>query len=67
MPCLHFGHASDPGGGADFVPLRRFDIVYVPRTGISEAGLFVQQYFRDVTPVQIGFSYAVGGGSTSAY
>ena len=43
------------------VPLRRFDIIYVPRTGIAEVGLFVQQYFRDVTPVQFGFSYAAGG------
>ena len=45
------------------VPLRRFDIVYVPRTGISEVGLFVQQYLRDTLPVQLGFSYAVGGSS----
>jgi len=45
--------------GVDTVPLRRFDIVYVPRTGIAEAGLFIQQYFRDVVPVNFGFSYAV--------
>ncbi len=50
---------TDPGR-TDLVPLRRFDIVYVPRTHISEAGLFVQQYFRDITPVQLGFSYALG-------
>jgi len=43
------------------VPLRRFDIVYVPRTGIAEVGLFVQQYLRDTLPVQLGFSYAAGG------
>ena len=51
---------SDPGR-ADQAPLRRFDIVYVPRTGVSEAGQFVQQYFRDLLPVQIGFSYALNG------
>jgi protein involved in polysaccharide export with SLBB domain len=45
---------------SDLVPLRRFDIVYVPRSGIAEAGLVVQQYFRDLTPVQFGFSYAAG-------
>lgn len=45
--------------GADLVPLRRFDIVYVPRSGVSEAGLFVQQYFRDLSPIQFGFSYAL--------
>jgi protein involved in polysaccharide export with SLBB domain len=44
------------------VPLRRFDVVYVPRTGISEVGVFVQQYLRDTLPVQLGFSYAINGG-----
>jgi protein involved in polysaccharide export with SLBB domain len=44
----------------DLVPLRRFDVVYVPRSKVSEAGLFVQQYFRDLTPVQLGFDYTVG-------
>lgn len=45
---------------ADLVPLRRFDIVYVPRSGVAEASLFVQQYFRDLSPIQFGFSYALG-------
>lgn len=44
----------------DLVPLRRFDIVYVPRSGVSSAGLAVQQYFRDLSPIQFGFSYALG-------
>ena len=46
-------------GQADLVPLRRFDIVYVPRSGANETGLFIQQYFRDLLP--ISFSYAVNG------
>ena len=46
-------------GGTDLVPLRRFDVVYVPRSGVSEAGLFMQQYFRDLLP--ISFSYAING------
>ena len=50
---------SDPGR-TDLVPLRRFDVVYVPRTAVSEAGLFVQQYFKDLSPVQYGFNYPVG-------
>ena len=50
---------SDPAH-ADLVPLRRFDIVYVPRTRVSEAGMFIQQWFRDLSPVTFGFSYAVG-------
>ena len=50
---------SDPSV-TDVAPLRRFDVVYVPRTRIAEAGLFVQQYFRDINPVQFGFNYTVG-------
>jgi polysaccharide export outer membrane protein len=48
----------NPGHG-DAVPLRRFDIVYVPRSGIAEVGLFVQQYLRDTLPIQ--FTYAING------
>ncbi|MES2034062.1 MAG: polysaccharide biosynthesis/export family protein [Pseudomonadota bacterium] len=49
-------------GAMDLVPLRRFDIVYVPRTNIAEAGLFVQQYIRDLLPIE-GFSYSLNGGT----
>lgn len=48
------------GAQTDLVPLRRFDIVYVPRSGVAEAGLFIQQYFRDLSPVTFGFSYELG-------
>ena len=44
----------------DAAPLRRFDVVYVPRTDIGNADLFVEQYFRDIVP--ISFSYALSGG-----
>lgn len=44
----------------DLVPLRRFDIIYVPRSEVAEANLFVQQYFRDLFPVTFGFDYAFG-------
>jgi polysaccharide export outer membrane protein len=50
-----------PGGPMDLVPLRRFDIVYVPKTRAAEAAQFVQTYFRDISPVTFGFNYAVGG------
>lgn len=43
----------------DAVPLRRFDIVYVPRSGVAEVGLFMQQYLREALPIQ--FSYAING------
>jgi polysaccharide export outer membrane protein len=54
---------SDPAH-FDMAPLRRFDIVYVPKTGVAETGDFVQQYIRDILPVSMGFSYATGGLST---
>lgn len=54
----------DPGH-LDLVPLRRFDVVYVPRSRIAEAGLFVQQYLRDLVPGQLGFNYAAGAAVTS--
>jgi polysaccharide export outer membrane protein len=50
---------TDPSH-TDAVPLRRFDVVYVPRTGIAEAGMFVQQWLRDVAPLQLGVDYSSG-------
>jgi protein involved in polysaccharide export with SLBB domain len=41
------------------VPLRRFDVIYVPRTNIGNADQFVQQYIRDLVPMS--FSYQVAG------
>jgi polysaccharide export outer membrane protein len=43
---------------ADLVPLRRFDIVYVPRTGLAKAGVFVTQ-LRELLPGNLGFDYAI--------
>jgi polysaccharide export outer membrane protein len=42
--------------GAERAPLRRFDIVFVPRSGIAEVGAFMGQ-IRDALP--IGFSYSL--------
>jgi polysaccharide export outer membrane protein len=44
--------------GADAVPLRRFDIVYVPKTGLAEVAAFFAQ-IRDALPFQ--FSYVING------
>lgn len=52
------GAVNDPARH-DSVPLRRFDVIYVPRSSIAEVGLFVQQYFRDALPIQVGFNYAL--------
>jgi polysaccharide export outer membrane protein len=45
-------------GRADLVPLRRFDVIYVPKTSLEEIASFVSQV-RDALPVQ--FSYVIGG------
>ena len=50
---------ADPSR-ADLTPLRRFDVVFVPKSNIAHADLFVQQYIRDLVPVS--FSYALTGG-----
>lgn len=59
MRTVNLRSAMKSPAGADLVPLRRFDIVYVPRSNVAEAGLFVQQWLRDLSPVQ--FSYALNG------
>ena len=45
------------GGPIDLVPLRRFDIVYVPKTGIGKIDDFMTG-IRNALPIQ--FSYAFG-------
>ena len=32
----------------------------------AEAGVFVQQYFRDLMPGQVGFAYSIGGSAVTA-
>lgn len=44
--------------------LRRFDIIWVPRSRISEVGLFTQQFIREALPVTIGFNYSINSGRT---
>jgi polysaccharide export outer membrane protein len=56
MRTVDLGQAVRHAPRADAVPLRRFDVVYVPRSGIANAGLFVQQYIKDLVPVQFGYS-----------
>jgi protein involved in polysaccharide export with SLBB domain len=42
-------------------PLQRYDVVYVPRSHISQINLFMQQYVRDALPVQFSFYYDLRG------
>ena len=43
----------------DNIPLKRGDIVFVPRTGLAEVGAFVQQV-RNALPVDFNLSYQFG-------
>ena len=55
------GSITRPGYiGTEMIPLRRYDVIFVPRSRVSEVGLFVQQYVRDALP--IGFNYTLGDG-----
>jgi protein involved in polysaccharide export with SLBB domain len=57
-------HALSDPAHFDMAPLRRFDIIYVRRTGVAETDLVVQQYIRDAVPFSLGFSYAAGTAAT---
>lgn len=41
--------------------LQRYDVVYVPRSRISQLNLFMEQYVRDALPVQFSFYYDLRG------
>lgn len=40
-------------------PLQALDVVFVPRTGIAEAGLFVEQYIRNLLPFDRSLTYSL--------
>lgn len=46
---------------AGWLPLQRFDVVYVPRSAVANHNLFVQQYIRDSLPIQFSLFYDVAG------
>ncbi len=58
----HKGGMNNIRSYADNMQLKRGDIIFVPRSDISEVGLFVQQYFRDALPIDLSLSYNLGGG-----
>lgn len=59
MKVVDLNRAAFDPAHADAVPLRRFDIIFVPRSGVAQVDLFVQQYLRDTLPIQ--FDYAING------
>ena len=42
---------------ADWGPLRRFDVVYVPKSRIAEQNLAVQQWVRNALPIEFSLFY----------
>jgi polysaccharide export outer membrane protein len=58
MRTVNFDRPFHDASHSDLVPLRRFDIVYVPKTGLAEIGVVMTQ-LRNALP--ISFSYAFGG------
>ena len=46
---------------ATWLPLRRFDVVYVPKTRIASQNLWVQQYIRQALPIEFSLFYDVSG------
>lgn len=51
---------TDPAA-ATWGPLRRFDVVYVPKSPIANQNLFVRQYIRDALPLDFLLFYELGG------
>lgn len=46
---------------AQWTPLRRFDVVYVPRSAIAEENLLMQQWFRAALPIDFSLYYDIAG------
>jgi len=46
---------------AEWGPLQRFDVVYVPRSAIANQNRFIQQYIRNALPIQFSLFYDISG------
>lgn len=53
---------ASPESFAQLPRLRRFDVIWVPRTRVSEVGLFTQQFLKDALPITLGFNYSINSG-----
>lgn len=60
---LDLKSSLNKGGPARDVPLQPFDVVWVPKTRVAKLNDFVDQYFRQLTPVPVvlGLNYMFGG------
>jgi len=66
MKVINLKSVLHKGAAADMIPLQRGDVVYVPRSGIANIGLFMQQYIRDALPFSFSVSYYLGNSGTFA-
>jgi polysaccharide export outer membrane protein len=49
---------------AQDLPLQAFDVIVVPRSGVADLGVWVDQYIRRVIPFNLGFSYTINKNGT---
>ena len=56
---LDLGGLMEGREGIQDIVLAPYDVVIVPRSGIANVGLWVDQYIRRVLPISLGFSYSV--------
>ncbi len=64
MKIINLKSVLHKGANADTTPLQRGDVVFVPRSGIANLNLFMQQYIRDALPVSFSLSYYLGNSSS---
>ena len=50
--------------GAQDIALAPYDVVLVPRSGIANMGLWVDQWVRRILPISLGFSYTINRNGT---
>ena len=48
---------------ADWGPMQRYDVIYVPQSRIAEENLFVQQWVRNALPIEFQIFYDIRNGN----
>jgi len=55
------------GDKTQAIALRPLDSIFIPKTSIAEANLWVDQYINKILPFQRGFSYTINSQNPSAF
>jgi polysaccharide biosynthesis/export protein len=61
---LNLAAVMEGRDGAQDMALAPYDVVLVPRSGIANAGLWVDQWVRRILPISLGFSYTMNRNGT---